>query len=82
MPSRQTVGLLLGFGLFLLMLALPTPDGLNPVAMRAGAVTLLMAVWWMTEALPIFATALVPMVLFPLLGILDDATTATNYGHN
>ncbi|MCZ6632969.1 MAG: DASS family sodium-coupled anion symporter [bacterium] len=82
MPPRQTVGLLLGFGLFLLMLALPTPDGLNPVAMRAGAVTLLMAVWWMTEALPIFATALVPMVLFPLLGILDAATTATNYGHN
>ena len=82
MPSRQTSGLLLGLFLFLILLILPPPEGLQPVAMRAGAVTLLMAVWWMTEALPISATALVPMALFPLLGILDAGSTAVNYGHN
>ncbi len=50
--------------------------------MRAAAVTLLMAIWWVTEAIPISATALIPMALFPLLGILDAASTAENYGHN
>ena len=82
MPRRQTVGLIAGIFTFLLMLSLPTPKGLQPMAMRAGAVTLLMAIWWITEAIPIFATALVPMVLFPILGILDASSTAVNYGHN
>lgn len=80
--NRQTVGLIGGAAAFILMLALPTPSGMAPVAMRAAAVTVLMAVWWMTEAIPISATALVPMALFPLLGILDSKTTAVNYGHN
>ncbi|NIP24399.1 MAG: anion transporter, partial [Phycisphaerae bacterium] len=47
-----------------------------------AAVTLLMATWWITEAIPISATALVPLVLFPLLGVLDAKNTAENYGHN
>jgi len=51
-------------------------------AVRAAAVTLLMAIWWITEAIPISATALVPMVLFSILGILDAKNTAENYGHN
>ncbi len=75
-------GLLLGAGLFALILVLPTPAGATPEAMRAAAVTCLMAVWWVTEAIPISATALIPLVLFPLLGVLDASTTAANYGHN
>jgi len=80
--SRQTIGLLVGFALFFLMLILPVPNGLSPEAMRAGAVTLLMATWWMTEAIPISATALVPLALFPLLNVVDAKTVAANYGHN
>ena len=80
--NRSTIGQVLGLFLFCLMLLLPTPDGLSPSAMRAAGVTLLMAVWWMTEAIPISVTALVPLAAFPLLGVLDAKTTAANYGHN
>lgn len=80
--TRQTIGLFVGLFLFLLMLLLPVPNGLTPEAMRAGAVTLLMATWWMTEAIPISATALVPLALFPLLNVIDAKTVAANYGHN
>ncbi|MBD05047.1 MAG: hypothetical protein CME24_11960 [Gemmatimonadetes bacterium] len=55
---------------------------MSPMAQRAAAVTVLMAIWWMTEAVPIAATAFVPTALFPLLGILDAKATAANYGHN
>ncbi|MEE4185142.1 MAG: DASS family sodium-coupled anion symporter [Gammaproteobacteria bacterium] len=53
-----------------------------PAAARAtGAVATCMAVWWMTEAIPVQVTALLPLVLFPLLGIADIGTTAASYGH-
>ena len=80
--QTKTVGLYLGLALFLVMLMLPVPDGLTPNAMRAGAITLLMAVWWMTEAIPISATALIPLALFPLLNVVSASTVAANYGHN
>ena len=41
-----------------------------------------MAIWWITEALPIYTTALVPLVLFPLLGILTPKEAAAPYGHH
>ena len=50
--------------------------GLN----RMAGVTALMAAWWMTEALPLAATALVPLALFPALGIATPAQTAVSYG--
>ncbi|MBS94305.1 MAG: anion transporter [Chromatiales bacterium] len=51
-------------------------------ATRAVAgVAMLMAAWWLTEAIPIYATALLPLCLFPLLGIADIRTTASSYGH-
>lgn len=80
--NRKKVGLVLGFAIFLVILIAPTPQGAKPEAIRAAAVTLLMATWWITEALPISATALLPLALFPLLGVLDAGSTAENYGHN
>ena len=80
--TRSRIGLFAGVSLFALLLLLPAPEGLSPQAMRAAAVTLLMACWWMSEAIPISATALVPIAAFPLLGILDAKSTALNYGHN
>ena len=79
MPQRT--GLFLGPLLFALMLLLPTPDAMTPAAQRLAAVTLLMAVWWITEALPIAATALLPIVLFPLLGIMPTAQTTSAYAN-
>lgn len=40
-----------------------------------------MAIWWLSEAIPIYATALVPIVLFPLTGVLSAQETTLNYGH-
>ena len=80
--TAKTIGLIVGLAFFFLMLVLPVPNGLTPLAMRAGAITLLMAGWWMTEAIPISATALIPLALFPLLNVIDAKTVATNYGHN
>lgn len=54
---------------------------LAPEARATGAVAACMAVWWMTEAIPVQITALLPLVLFPLLGIADIHTTAGSYGH-
>lgn len=78
----QRFGLFFGAVVFLLIMLISTPVDATPKALRVGAVTALMAIWWITEAIPISATALIPLVLFPLLGILDSASTAANYGHN
>lgn len=65
-----------------MIMVLPTPDGMSPEAKRAAAVVVLMSIWWITEAIPVFATAFLPLALYPLLGILPAGETASNYGHN
>ena len=52
---------------------------LSPAARSTAAVAVLMAVWWMTEALPIEAVALVPLGLFPILGICSIEQAARPY---
>lgn len=74
----QKVGLILGPVLFFLTLLLDIDPG-KPIVTRMAGVVVLMATWWVTEAIPLSATALVPMVLFPLLGILKGKTTAPIY---
>ncbi len=68
---------MLGFALFGLVLFLPPPDGLELAAWRVAAVAALMATLWLTEAIPISATALLPLVLFPTLGVapIDDVAS-------
>ena len=69
-PARSKVGLWLGPLVFLLMLAFVELDPGNPLVTRMAAVILWMAIWWMTEAIPLAATALLPIPLFPFLGIM------------
>ncbi|MEZ5491259.1 MAG: SLC13 family permease [Gammaproteobacteria bacterium] len=66
----STIGLFLGPAVFLSVLFFVDLDPGNPLVTRMAAVVLLMAIWWMTEAIPLPATALLPIVLFPLLGIM------------
>ena len=74
---RQRLGLTLGFLVFFAMILIPPPSTLEVSAWRVAAVALLMAIWWVTEAIPIPATALLPIVLFPLLQVssVSEATT-------
>jgi len=53
----------------------------SPVAWRVAAVGVLMAIWWMTEALPFAATALLPLALFPVLTDRAIDTIASAYAH-
>lgn len=77
--TRQRVGLVLGPLLFALMLILPPPGGMEPSAQKMAAVALLMATWWMSEAIPIPATSLLPLPLFPLMGIMHTGKAAAPY---
>ncbi|MDX1567554.1 MAG: DASS family sodium-coupled anion symporter [Longimicrobiales bacterium] len=77
----QWLGLLGGAAVFLSMVMLPTPGGLSPEGWSTAATATLMAVWWMTEAIPIPATALVPLVFFPALGVLDMSSAAAPYAN-
>lgn len=79
---RPVVGLVLGPLLFLLVLALPQPDGMSPEGLRVAAVAVLMAAWWLTEAIPVPATALLPVLLFPLLGVMGAGDVTRSYGHH
>ncbi|MBI4545977.1 MAG: anion permease, partial [Gemmatimonadetes bacterium] len=78
---RRRLSLALGAALFLIVLAAPLPAAVSAGAQRAAAVALLMAAWWMTEALPVAATALLPLALFPLLGVLTPTAAAAPYAN-
>ena len=58
----KNIGLVLGPSLFLLCLCCFHPEGLDPEGRVVLATTLWVATWWITEAMPIAATALLPMV--------------------
>ncbi|MDX1582097.1 MAG: SLC13 family permease, partial [Thermoanaerobaculia bacterium] len=77
----QRGGLLTGIVLFAIILLAPPPAGLSDAGWRTTACALLMAAWWITEAIPISATALLPLVLFPLLGILPISAAARPYAN-
>jgi len=78
-PLSKKIGLLAGPIVFLLLIFFPLSNELNPEANRVIAVAGLMLFWWITEAIPIAATALVPMIFFPLVGVFDMNTAAAPY---
>jgi sodium-dependent dicarboxylate transporter 2/3/5 len=80
--QRSVIGLFLGMLLFVVVLLLPLPAGMTQAGLHVAAVATLMAVWWITEAIPIPATALLPVVLFPLLGVLSGSDVTRAYGHH
>ncbi|MEJ8574832.1 DASS family sodium-coupled anion symporter [Microbaculum marinum] len=79
--AARRVGLLAGPALAVAMGAAGSPPDLDPAAWNAAAVAILMAVWWMTEAVPLPVTALLPLVLFPLLGVTSIEETAASYAN-
>jgi solute carrier family 13 (sodium-dependent dicarboxylate transporter), member 2/3/5 len=81
LSRRKLVGLFLGPAVLLLMLALPAPEAMSLAAWRTAAAGLLMAIWWITEAVPIPATAVLPMVLFPLMGIVPIGEATAPYAN-
>lgn len=66
--------------LYPMMFALP--EGMTQGMISVLAVMALMAIWWVTEAIPIPATALLPIALFPTLGIMKSSASTTAYANH
>ncbi|MEN1967278.1 DASS family sodium-coupled anion symporter [Lentibacillus sp. N15] len=76
----QWIGLFAGPILFILTLLFFSPEGLSKPGLAVLASTIWIAIWWMTEAIPIPATSLLPIILFPLTNGLDLGATTSSYG--
>lgn len=78
--SFRTLVLILGPLVYLVLQVPGGPSSMSPAAWDVLCVTIWMALWWVTEAVPIPVTALLPILLFPLTGALDIASTTAAYG--
>lgn len=79
--SVKLVPLLLGPALALVILMLPHPPGITKEAWALVALTVWMIVWWLTEAVPLSATALLPIPMLPLFGIAPIKQATASYAH-
>ena len=75
----KKTGLILGPILFLFFYN-STLAIINPAADKVIAVAIWMITWWITEAVSISVTALIPLTIFPLLGIMDMKAVSASYG--
>lgn len=79
--SVQKAGLFLGPLLFMLLIHLPAFPPLSEKAQVVLAVMLWMLIWWISEATQLSVTALLPIILFPMTGVLDLDQTTGAYGN-
>lgn len=79
MPIAKKIGLFLGPLMFIVVELLPY-DLVSAKGDDVIAVALWMVIWWITETVSISVTALLPLVLFPLLKVLPMADVGANYG--
>jgi solute carrier family 13 (sodium-dependent dicarboxylate transporter), member 2/3/5 len=78
---RFWVGWIAGVAALVATLVFPPPDGLSVEGWRTAGAAMLMAIFWITEPIPIPVTALLPLVLFPALGLGDVRTAAAPYAN-
>jgi len=83
-PRRkaQTIGLILGPSVFLTVFFFPHPSALSATAQAMTAIAALMTIWWLTEAIPIPATSMLPLALFPLFGVSTMQEAASPYSNH
>jgi len=79
LPRPLSLGFWLGLVLFAGGLLVPATPDFPPVQRNALALALLMGAWWMTEALPLGVTALLPLALYPFLGIMTTKEVSPRY---
>ncbi|MFQ3341292.1 MAG: sodium-dependent dicarboxylate transporter 2/3/5 [Flavobacteriaceae bacterium] len=78
---QKKIGLFLGPLAFTFIFLIGPFEGLSKEGHSILAATLWIAIWWITEAIPIAATALLPIILFPLTGGMELSTTTAAFGH-
>ena len=79
--NLRVFGMALGPSLFFLIMFMPTPEGMTESAKAVFAISAWMITWWITEAIPVYATALLPLGLIPMLGVLPVKDVASEYMH-
>ena len=72
---------LLGPVIFGIIISSEPPEDLSESGFHLLGVTIWMAIWWIFEVVPIAVTALIPIITFPLFGILPIGDTTSQYGH-
>ena len=77
--TAQRIGLFLGPVLFIITLFTASSFNITPSAAKVAAITVLMTVWWITEAVPVAAASLMPVLLYPLLNIMNIKEVASKY---
>lgn len=77
--TARRIGFWLGLAGFLATVLAPAPGDMPLPAWRAAGLLWWMAVWWMTEALPLYATAFLPFIVLPFAGIADAGRSASAY---
>ncbi|MEC8714156.1 MAG: DASS family sodium-coupled anion symporter [Pseudomonadota bacterium] len=77
--AARHIGLLVGALALLASAILPAPAGMSREAFIVAGLVICMAAWWMTEALPLTATALMPFIVLPFAGVMDAKATASAY---
>ncbi|WP_422135436.1 SLC13 family permease [Endozoicomonas sp. ALD040] len=80
-PYIWLTGLISGGALFVMTLVLPAPENMPVAAWQCAGLALMMAVFWSMEILPISVTALLPLLLAPLVGLLSLDKVASAYAH-
>ena len=74
-------GLILGFCTFLFFIFSSTPTNLSLLAWYTAGLAILMTIWWVTEAVPIYVTGLLPLIVCPLLNMYELKIIAASYSH-
>ena len=77
--TAKRIGLIVGAMALLASIVLPLPAGIDRGGLVTAGLVALMAAWWMTEALPLTATALMPFLVLPMAGVLNAKETAGAY---
>lgn len=77
--SARLIGLLVGATALALTIFVTPPAGMSREAFIVAGLVVLMASWWMTEAIPLTATALMPFIVMPFAGVMNARETASAY---
>ena len=76
---KNIIGYFIGPLLFVLIILFGNLEPGNPQVTYTLAIALLMAIWWITEIIPLAVTALIPVVLFPLFGVMNGKDVSSTY---
>ena len=81
MNKTKFLGLIIGIVFLMITCLFSSPETLNTKAWLTLGVAMLMATWWLTEAIPLPVTGLLPLIFFPILGVSSIKETAQAFSH-